>query len=203
MQANSVDSNKVYALPSRSLVGTVASNVLFGAVVGGGLNYAFLPTEEKYFVKAAVKVESKEMYAKSVKNLKTKIETLTKEIEVLTDPVEKDTKSGELLRAQNELKIIKSVGAKDYFMTLAKGGSEFMEKIGTLFNARGTKTLEKDFSLEEVTEFKSLIKKIKLSRALSGAKALAAIFGAFALIMGIAEKMYYKKAVTNSNRNVV
>ena len=183
MQTNSVDSNKVYVPRSRSIVGNVANNVLFGAVAGAAIGYGFNLKEDE-FVGSALKEKSKEMHAYRVNNLKEKIVKLINE-------APESASAKELPRVQKKLAYLEKQGAGNYSKGFAKYPSKLTsaltEHLQELFTANKEKNLAEKFGAEEAAEFKSLFQKAKLSKTLKSAKSLAIWCGAIGLAMGIAE----------------
>lgn len=196
MQTNSVDSSAVREPRSRSIVGAVASNVLFGAVAGAGLRYMF-PANKDEFVKGTVENKAKEMHGYRVNTLKEKVSALTTEVEGITEEAIKASKTKELSRIQNKLAYLEKQGARNYAKGFAKYPSKLsgplMARMGEFFDANKAKTLAEKFSPEEIAEMKNLSKNVKLSRVLKGAKTFALMFGAIGLLTGVAEKMMVKK----------
>ncbi|MFA7658490.1 MAG: hypothetical protein WCY19_03560 [Candidatus Gastranaerophilaceae bacterium] len=207
METNSVDSGTQREYRSRSVLNSVVSNAAFGAVAGAGISYAF-PVKEDEFVKEGVKLLIKDAYAERLKNANTKIESLKKEIETITDENLKQIKTKELTRCQRKLVNLEKKGIKNYADNYIKSAtSEIRSKykpdiVIDLKNVFGAKKegklkeyFEKEhFDSEKIAKFKQIFNKAKFTNVLKEAKRGAIWCGLIGLVIGIIGKIAERKA---------
>lgn len=186
-------------------VTSVMRDALFGAAAGFGISYAWPSIQADEFIAKGVELKSNKIYEARVKDLHTKVETLTKEIEGITDETLKAAKSKELARTKQKLVNKVKHGAKGYHETVKESlehGAHATHKLNPKdmlskeFELHKNKKLETAYkdAPEAMAEFKNIIKKVKLDKANRTAKIGAIFCGLAGVVSSILTARMIKKA---------